>query len=311
MKKYRIIVNPAAGGGSARRVIPEIKRLLAEARLDYQIEPTERAGHAIELAKEASLAGCDVVVAAGGDGTVNEVINGLINAEEQGASPAALGVLSIGRGNDFADGVGIPYDLEEAFQLLLEDQRRLIDIGRVSGGIYPQGRYFGNCVGVGFDAITTIEVSKLPRLGGFLSFLIAVLKTIFLYNRGPLASIKYDDHSLTQRTLLISVMNGRRLGGGFRMAPDAESDDVIFDLCIAQEVSRARIFTLIPHFLRGTQATQNEITTGRAARVSITALEGSLPAQSDGEIISVDGQSLEIELLPRRLEIVSMVRESK
>ena len=95
------------------------------------------------------------------------------------------------------------------------------------------------------------------------------------------------------------------------MAPDAESDDGIFDLCIAQEVSRARIFTLIPHFLRGTQATQNEITTGRAARVSITALEGSLPAQSDGEIISVDGQSLEIELLPRRLEIVSMVRESK
>ncbi|MCK5315807.1 MAG: diacylglycerol kinase family lipid kinase [Anaerolineales bacterium] len=311
MKKYRIIVNPAAGGGSARRVIPEIKRLLDEARLDYQIEPTERAGHAIELAKEASLAGCDVVVAAGGDGTVNEVINGLINAEEQGASPAALGVLSIGRGNDFADGVGIPYDLEEAFHLILEDQRRLIDIGRVSGGIYPQGRYFGNCVGVGFDAITTIEVSKLPRLGGFLSFLIAVLKTIFLYNRGPLASIKYDDHSLTQRTLLISVMNGRRLGGGFRMAPDAESDDGIFDLCIAQEVSRARIFTLIPHFLRGTQATQNEITTGRAARVSITALEGSLPAQSDGEIISVDGQSLEIELLPRRLEIVSMVRESK
>jgi YegS/Rv2252/BmrU family lipid kinase len=310
MEKYRVIVNPAAGGGSAKRVIPEIKRLLDEAGLEFQFIQTERSGHAIELAKEGSLAGCEVVVAAGGDGTVNEVINGLIEAEGEGASPAALGVLSIGRGNDFADGVGIPYDLEGAFGLLLEDQRRLIDIGRVAGGLYPQGRYFGNCVGVGFDAITTIEVSKLPRLGGFLSFLIAVLKTIFLYNRGPLALIEFDDHSLTQRTLLVSVMNGRRLGGGFWMAPEAESDDGVFDLCIAQEVSRARIFTMIPHFLRGTQATQNEITTGRAASISISALEGSLPAQSDGEIISVDGQYLEIELLPRRLEIVSSIGEN-
>lgn len=311
MEKCRVIVNPAAGGGSAKRAVPEIKRMLDEAALDYRLLQTENSGHAIELALEASMMGCKVVVAAGGDGTVNEVINGLIKAEQHGASPVAMGVLSIGRGNDFAHGVGIPYGLDKAVDLLLKDQRRLIDIGLVTGGKYPQGRYFGNCVGVGFDAITTIEVSNLPRLGGFLSFLIAVMKTIFLYNRGPLAQIKFDEQSLTMRTLLISVMNGRRLGGGFRMAPKAESDDGYFDLCIAQEVSRGRIITLIPHFLRGSQNSQKEITTGRATHISITASEGYLPAQSDGEIISIDGKSLEIELLPRRLEVVAYTPEKK
>jgi diacylglycerol kinase family enzyme len=99
-------------------------------------------------------------------------------------------------------------------------------------------------------------------------------------------------------------MNGRRLGGGFHLAPDAEPDDGMFDLCIAHEVSRARMFALLPHFLRGTQATQPEIVTGRAACISIASLGGPLPAQTDGEILCVDGQHLEVELLPRQLELV-------
>ncbi len=311
MEKYLIIANPTAGGGSARRAIPEIIRLLDATGMDYQLEQTESSGHAIELAEEAALAGCEVVVAAGGDGTVNEVLNGLMRAEKRGASPAAMGVLSIGRGNDFAHGVGIPNNPEDAIRVLVNNHRRSIDIGRVTGGKFPQGRYFGNCVGVGFDAVTTIEVSKLPRLGGFLSFLIAVLRTIFLYYRGPLVQIKYGDQTLTQNVLLISIMNGRRLGGGFWMAPNAEYDDGYFDLCIAKEVSQWRILTLIPHFLRGSQATQKEITTGRAAGIEITALEGRLPAQSDGEIISVEGHSLVVELFPRRLEIITKLVEKK
>ena len=103
---------------------------------------------------------------------------------------------------------------------------------------------------------------------------------------------------------MISIMNGRRLGGGFLMAPDAKPDDGLFDLCIAHEVSRARMFSLIPHFLRGTQATQEPITTGQAAHISITAVEGALPAQTDGEILCVDGQHLEIELLPRQIGVL-------
>jgi YegS/Rv2252/BmrU family lipid kinase len=303
MKKYKIIANPTAGGGAGERAIPQIERLLTKYSLDFDIVRTKHPWHAAELAKEAVIAGYDVIVAAGGDGTANEVINGLMEAKQAGKHSFAMGVLSVGRGNDFAHGVGVPYDLEQACQALVEDHRRTIDVGRVVGGMYPQGRYFGNCVGVGFDAIGTIEAAKLPRLGGFLSYFIAVLKTVFLYYKAPLTTVEYDGQTLTQPSLMISIMNGRRLGGGFMMAPDAEPDDGLFDLCIAHEVSRARIFTLIPHFLRGTQATQEPITTGRAAHISITAVEGSLPAQTDGEILCIDGQHLEIELLSRQIEV--------
>jgi YegS/Rv2252/BmrU family lipid kinase len=301
---YKVILNPAAGGGSGARASPRVEQLLKEHGLQYDFVRTERPWHAVEISRESALTGYDVVVAAGGDGTTNEVINGLMKAKLAGGPSVPLGVLCVGRGNDFTSTVDIPEDLELGIQNLVRGHLRAIDIGLVAGGQYPQGRYFGNCVGVGFDAIGTIEAAKLPRLGGFLSYFIAVLKTIFLYNLGPLIEVNYDGQTLTRPSLLISVMNGRRLGGGFNMASDAHPDDGLFDLCMAGEVSRARMFALIPHFMRGTQATQDVITTARAASVSITALEGSLPAQTDGEILCVDGQQLEINLLHREIEVI-------
>ena len=315
---YKIILNPVAGNGSGAASLPKIEQLLAQNSVSYDMVRTEREGHGIELTRKAVKDGYDVVVAAGGDGTVNEAINGLMQcrheglpsrheglpARQEGLPMPPLGVLCVGRGNDFAGSMGIPTELEAGVRALMSGQRRTIDIGRVAGGKYPQGRYFGSCVGVGFDAITTIEVHKLPRWGGFLAFLAAVLKTVFLYNKAPLATISYDNQTLTQRSLLISVMNGRRLGGGFQMAPDSLPDDGLFDLCIAEQMSSFQVLKMIPHFTRGDQATQPQIKTGRAAKVTITAQDGPLPAQTDGEIICVDGSHLEIEMLPRQLEII-------
>jgi diacylglycerol kinase (ATP) len=303
-QRYKIILNPRSGNGNGRRVLPKIRSLLNSLRMDYDLVQTEYAGHAIELAQQAVVEGFDAVVAAGGDGTVNEVLNGLIRANGAGNPLRPLGVLCAGRGNDFAAGVDIPADLEEACQVLSDFHLRTIDIGQVRGGLYPHGRFFGNCVGVGFDAIATIEVAKLPRLGGFLSYVIAILKTIFLYFEGPTVRVEYDGLSLTHQTLLVSIMNGQRLGTGFKMAPTAKPDDGIFDLCIAKQVSRARILTLLPHFTRGTQASQDEIITLQGANIRITALKGSLPAQTDGEILCVDGKQLDISLLPRRLPVI-------
>jgi YegS/Rv2252/BmrU family lipid kinase len=303
MTKYRIIANPNAGHGKGMRAIPEIERELTRLGLDFELVRTERAGHAISLARDAALAGYEVIVAAGGDGTVNEVLNGLMEARTSSENRPALGVLCTGRGNDFAPCLNIPADLPAAFQVLKDDHRRTIDIGRVVGGKFPQGRYFANNVGVGFDAIGTIEVAKLPEWG-MLSFLIAILKTIFLFYKGPTVRLDYDDQTLTTSTLMLLTMNGKRMGTGFKMAPDSRPDDGLFDLVIVRQVSRLRIFSLIPHFMKGTQGSQPEVRTLRAARVAITALAGALPAQSDGEIICVDGSRLDIELLPRQVEVL-------
>jgi len=301
---YKIILNPTSGNGNGLRLLPQIEQLLTKYKLSYDLVRTEKIGHGIELTRQAVKDGYKAIIAAGGDGTVNEVINGLMQCKLDGLAIPPLGVLSVGRGNDFAGSMGIPADLEAGVQALVDDHRRTIDIGRVMGGIYPEGRYFGNCVGVGFDAITTIEVHKLPRWGGFFGFLVAVLKTVFLYNKAPMATTVYDEKTLTQRSLLISIMNGRRLGGSFQMAPNSQPDDGLFDLCIAEQMSSLKVIMMIPHFTRGDQATQPSIKTGQAAHITITALDGPLPAQTDGEIICVDGTHLEVEALPRQLEII-------
>lgn len=301
---YKIILNPTAGHGNGLHAQPQIEQLFTQDNVSFNLAQTEHPGHGIELTRQAILEGYDVIVAAGGDGTVNEVVNGLVQAKLEGKTPPPLGVLSVGRGNDFAGSVGIPTELDAGFRALRAGIRRTVDVGRVVGGKYPDGRYFANCVGVGFDAITTIEVSKLPRWGGYVSFMAAVLKTVFLYNKAPLARIEYDGNVITQRSLLISIMNGRRLGGGFIMAPDSLPDDGVFDLCIAEQMSSFEVIKMIPHFTKGDQATQPAIKTGRAAKISITAQDGPLPAQTDGEIICVDGSQLDIELLPRQLEII-------
>jgi diacylglycerol kinase (ATP) len=309
MTTYKIIVNPVAGRGAGERAIQQIEPLLSQLGLDFDLVRTERPWHAADLAQEAAAQGYDGVVSVGGDGTANEVLNGLMRAKQPTGETCAMGVLCVGRGNDFAYGVGIPPDLETGCQVLAQGHRRVIDVGRVIGGLYPEGRYFGNGVGIGFDTVVGFEAAKMTRLHGFPSYLVAVFKTVFLYYKAPLTSIEYDGQTLTQPSLMVSVMNGQRMGGGFLMAPDGDPGDGLFDLCIVREVSRTRIFGLIPHFLRGTQGTQEPVRSGRARQVVVTAAEGALPAHADGETLCVDGQRLELELLPRQIEIISAAEE--
>ena len=307
MPTHKIIVNPVSGRGKGAASIPLIRQLLESHNLQYDLVQTVRPWHAAELAQQAVGDGYEVIVSVGGDGTANEVLNGLMQAkasQPDAALPAAMGILCVGRGNDFAYGMGVPSDLETGCQVLAQNQRRAVDIGRVTGGDYPQGRYFGNGVGIGFDAVVGFEALKMKRLSGFPSYIVAALKTIFLYYQAPEVQVLFDGQDIRLRALMVSTMNGRRMGGGFMMGPDASPDDGLFDLCIAEQVSRGRIFGLIPHFMRGTQATQKEVRTARASRLTVQAFQGSLPVHADGETICTHGVQLTLELLPQQIEMV-------
>ncbi len=283
MNNYKIIVNPTSGRGNGERIIPQLSQFLQSHGLSFDLARTERPLHALELARQAAEDGYNVVVAVGGDGTANEVLNGLMQAKRNGvADHVAMSVLSAGRGNDFAHGVGMPDDLETSCRILADDYRQTIDVGRVTGGLFPDGRYFGNSVGIGFDAVVGFEALKMTRLTGFVSYVVAALKTIFLYYHAPLVRIAYDGQEMTMNALMVSVMNGRRQGGLFIMAPDADMSDGLFDLCIADQVSRLRIFTLIPRFFNGSQFTQPEIKSGQTRQLAVTAVQGALPAHCDG-----------------------------
>lgn len=303
--KYFVIVNPTSGRGLGEKSISKIESFLKQHGFDYTLVRTERMWHAAELAEGAARDGYDVIVCASGDGTVNEAINGIMRAKKAGHNSVAFTVLGIGTGNDFAGGTGIPTTLEEGLSALKENKRKRIDLGVVRGGDYPDGRYFGNGIGVGFDAAVGNEAIKVRWTRGLLAYLIGVIKTVFLYYNPAQVEIVLDDgETIRQRSLMISVMNGRRMGGGFQMAPDSKADDGLFDLCIAETASKGRILQMIPHFIKGTQSTLPEIQMKRAKKVSIRSLDVTFPAHADGEFICLAGNQLTLELLPQELEII-------
>lgn len=295
---HLVIVNPVAGRGAGQRLAPAAVQMLHQHGLSFDVVYTERPGHAVELARRAAASGYQTVVALGGDGTSNEVLNGLLQAQEAGQGDAAFGALCVGTGNDLAYGVGIPLELKAGCAALARGRTRMIDVGVIRGL-----RYFGNGVGIGFDAAVNIQAARLKRLRGFAVYLVAVLRTLLFYYRAPMTLIEMDDGTLEQPALMVSVMNGRRMGGGFIMAPYSAPDDGLFDLCIAEKMNQLQMLSFVPRFMRGTQVGRPHITMARSRRVTVT-VEGGQAVHADGETLCLSADRLELELLPQRLRVV-------
>jgi diacylglycerol kinase (ATP) len=304
MRKIKLILNPVSGRGAGASRQKEIEDKFRQVHLDFETVLTEYPGHAVDLARSAVKQGADTVIAAGGDGTVNEVLNGLMRAKQAGEGKATLGVICVGRGNDFAYGVGIPNDIERNCEILSKNHRRTIDVGHVIGGNFPDGRFFGNGIGMGFDAVVGFEALKLKVLTGFPSYIVAAVKTMFLYFHAPLVELEYNGKKEKRRYIMVSVMNGRRMGGGFMMAPDGNPGDGKLNLCLVEEMTRRHILKLMGQFMKGTQAGDEKVRMDLTDALTITAVDGTLPAHADGETLCEQGQKLQIKLLPAQLEVV-------
>jgi YegS/Rv2252/BmrU family lipid kinase len=304
--KYLVIYNPNAANGVAAKKVSEIRKSFEGAGLDYAIEFTEGPGHAAKLAESAS-GSYDVVVAAGGDGTANETLNGLMRerrSSDAGKRMPAFAILAIGRGNDFAYGVGMPRGYLAGCSNLKADRRKWIDVGMITGPEVSEPRYFGNGIGIGFDTIVGLEAAKMKWAQGFLGYLLGALKTMFFFYDAPLLSIKTDVFEETRPMLQVSVMNGRRMGGAFFMAPKSEIDDGSFDLCIAGEPKRGEMLGLIVKFLKGSQEGHPNIAFSKSKKVVVTSDENRLVVHADGETICTEGARLELEIIPRAVEVV-------
>lgn len=311
MPSYRIIVNPVAGRGRGRQARSVVERVFREAGVAYELSETSAPEDVPELAYDAALRGYEVVVSVGGDGTAHGIVNGLVRAAQERGEWAAgrpvgtLGMVPVGTGNDFSWRLGIPEnEPESASRLLLANHRCLLDLGRVSD---EQGRteIFHNHLGGAFEAATAIESLKIRHLHGLLLYLLAVLRVIPRYTRAPLITLHYNDRVETRPLLLASVANGGRSGGGFRIAPTAQPDDGELDLVLANSPNPLITLWLLSHFLRGTHVHQKRYV--RIERTSHVILEapGGIPVHLDGEIFRTDARRLEVEVLPRRLEVIA------
>jgi diacylglycerol kinase (ATP) len=302
MGRIKIILNPVAGRGYGARSEPEIRRFLEATGVDYDLVLTEGFWHAAELAEQAVKDGVDLIVAAGGDGTVHEVVNGMMATVNDDSKVAGtLGTLPVGSGSDFAHNVGVPADLRDACHRLIHGQTRIIDVGRVTVDEQP-AKYFDNTINVGFGGTVTAEARKVKWVRGMALYLPVVLKTIFLA-RSPRMTVKYNDEEITMPTLMVAVGNGAREGGGFFCTPDAQPDDGLLDLCIAEAVGKLTQLSLVPRFMDGSHRNHPAVTMTRTARATVTSPD-NLIAHADGEMLCTEAHRLEFEILPQRLRVM-------
>jgi diacylglycerol kinase (ATP) len=301
--KTKLIVNPNADLGRAWRTVADLRYLVEQyggADWAGTVYPT----HAVELARQAAEAGYELVIAAGGDGTVHEVLNGLMQAQVE--QRPRLGVIPLGSGNDFAHAVGLDPKPAVALRQAFEGSPKRIDLGVFQIG---QGRreYFDNALGIGFDTTVTIRSRKLTWLRGFLIYLVAVLQTIILNHEAPAMKVVTDTESWQDESILFVIGNGKREGGGFLVTPDARPDNGLLHYATIRHVSRLKMLRLLPEVMSGTHGRfKEDVRMGVLRRMELHA-DRPLYIHADGEIISgfgSDVRELQVEIVPGAIEVM-------
>lgn len=289
--RAKIIVNPKAGRGKAEKAIPVIRRLFEASQVEFDIYFTQGPGDAIDEAKRAAKDGYDAVISAGGDGTANEVVNGIAGHD------VVLGVIPCGSGNDLAASMKIPMNIEEACEIILRGNTGKRDLGLVID------RYFSNSVGIGLDAAVaktaTQDLRHLPVRGVPL-YILALFRTLGKYKSFE-AYITIDDNEvINTHPLLIAVGIGKTYGGGIPIVPDAVPDDGLYDVCIIDAIGILGILSKLPKALRGTHVNdpQARFLRGKSVRIQ---LSDKTPLHMDGEVFEAD--SMEFSIIPGGLRV--------
>lgn len=301
-RKVKIILNPMADMGNAWRVARDLRSITEEhGGVDWS--GTVYPGHAIELARQASEQGYDLVIAMGGDGTVHEVVNGLMKIPEE--KRPLLGIVPVGSGNDFGHVLNAGQKPTEALVRALDGEPATVDLCMMTDE-HGRTEYFDNTLGIGFGAMVTIRSHRIPFLRGFLIYLIAVIQTILLDHVPINMKIKTDEQEWEQKVKYLVICNGPREGGGFLVAPEAKIDDGLIHYVMITDVSRPMMFRLLPEVMRGTHGRFKQVRMGTCKTFSLTA-DRPLYIHADGEIFTGPGTDLRkvhFEILPNALKVI-------
>lgn len=297
--KVKIILNPYANRWGAKQQLAAINAAFSAVSVDHDLVITSTIGQGTQEAILAVQKGYDAVVAAGGDGTLNEVVNGLIIAS--GDKPTMpLGILPIGTGNDFSDMVGLPRKVETAVSIIANGKTRQIDAGRVNN------HYFHNNCAVAMEPLVTMENNKITNLSGSIRYLVALVRALAKLKAWHM-NIQWDDGSYEGPTYLLSVCNSPRTGGLFYMAPKASLDDGLFDFVFAPEVPKLTVLVILAKLFQKTHINHPLVTYGRTTQLTIQSTPGT-PIHADGELITESENHVKYELLPGKITLLALDR---
>jgi len=286
-----LIVNLIAGHGRSKALFPRVRAELDRRKVEYELHYTNEPLEATDVAKWGIEAGFRRIVAMGGDGTVNEVANGMVEAD------AVLAVIPAGTGNDFVRMLGIPADPIRALDLLTAGRERTIDLGRVG-----DDRYFVNGLGIGIDAKVARDVLEMRRLHGAAAYMTAAVREVFRFRAFPVA-IESSAGRLELRCLSIGVSNGKYAGGGFKLAPNAEIADGLIDVSAIEDYSRLERLVRLPRVRAGVHLHWRKVHYRQIPEARIESPE-KLIAHVDGEPYRLPGESFSVHAVPRALRVI-------
>ena len=291
MKQVLVIANPAASRGGAIKALVKVRKLTSEHRdcCDFDFMVTENPQHATELARTHAR-DYDLVAAFGGDGTVNEVVQGLVG----GSTP--LAVIPFGTGNDFARSAGIPIGLEAAMGVLCQGTATPCDAGLVNG------RYFVNAVGIGFDGRANYEAGKIRWLRGPLAILLAIFRTMRYWKAVPM-TLTVDGQTVSCTTYLVDIGNGPFVGGGLKLTPAARIDDGKLSVCHVADILPLKIILNFGRLKTGTADKLNEVTIFSGSNITVES-ERPMPVHVDGEVLGLDIHRLDLRIFPGAIRLV-------
>ncbi len=296
--KVTLVVNPTAGRGRAKEQSVRAEAQFRELGVEVDVVHTRMRGDGKVLAAEGGRT-CDVVVAFGGDGTVHEVAAGLYAS----GATAALAVVPVGSGNDFAKALSMPLDVSEAVRVIADSRTRAIDLGEVratAGGAVVRG-VFVNAVGFGFDSVVAERAGRSRKMRGVAGYLLVALRALASW-RDVEMNISAGGWQQQGLTMLATAGNGTCSGGGFYLTPLARPDDGLLDLCVVRPSRLPALIMLMVRIMRGRHLDHDRVTYRKVDRVTIES--GTLlPVHVDGEILTKAASRLDIEVLPGVLRV--------
>lgn len=288
---HLFIVNPAAGKGNALKAVPAIKKLFESIDKHCIVEITQKPGHATELVRSYVCKENYRVYSVGGDGTLNEVLNGAVG------SKSSLAAIPCGSGNDFIRTILGNSDFENILERTVEGTELPIDIARANG------KFFINIASLGFDAevvYNTIKLKKLPLVTGSMAYILGILVTA-LRSRSYSLRMEIDSKKSEGLFTLAAIANGRYYGGGMLPAPDAKVNDGFFDLCLVKKISRLKILRLFPLYMKGAHGKLSEVSFIKGRHIHIECSKG-VTLNLDGEVERVKQATFEI--IPSGIDFV-------
>ncbi len=298
--RTHIVLNPFAGRWKGAKLYHKIASYARFLKHIEKFQLTTAPGEAIQIARETNA---ELVVAAGGDGTVNEVVNGIL----QSGTEKLLGVIPVGSGNDFARMLNLkPFKIKLAIESIRKRKITASDVGLIQfsdekGNFYE--RFFINGVGIGFDAMVANESRKIKHLRGIPLYLLSIFRTLSKY-KTPEMEVYIDGRLIKDKIFLVAIGNGISAGGGFLLTPHAKINDGVFDVCLVNDLSILRILQVLPTVLKGKHINYPEVRMFKAKEIEIRS-NSNLTMHADGEILGTELRWIKITIIPSAVEVIS------